>query len=332
MKILVTGGLGFVGYPLVKNLIAEGHEVHALGRTINPPKEKILSGLFYHSFDLSKQKLSDSWFKGTDTVFHTAAKAGIGGNYNSFKMANLTATELLIEACKQNGVKQFIYTSTPSVAFSTNPIRGGNESLPYSKELFSPYASTKALAEQVVLLAHNPSGMRTIALRPHLIWGKGDPHLLPRVISRHRNGKLKIVGDGSNSVDLTHIENVVHAHLQALLSMQLNPNLGGQAYFIGQNEPVVLWDWLNEIFSELGMSSINKTISYKSAFHVGHVLEKIWSLLGIESDPPMTRFVACQLAHDHWFSCSAAEKDLGYRPVINMKEAMEKTLPWLKSL
>ena len=332
MKILVTGGLGFVGNAIVRSLLAEGHEVHALGRTSDPPLNKLLHGLHYHCHDLSEHILKKDWFEGTDTVFHVAAKAGVGGRYEEYKLANLIATEQLLLACSQMEVSHFIYTSTPSVSFSTRPIRGGDESLPYSKEVFSPYASTKALAEQSVLSAHNPKGMRTLALRPHLVWGHGDPHLLPRVISKHRAGKLKIVGDGKNRVDLTHLDNVVHAHLCALRSMVSDRQLGGKAYFVGQGEPVLLWDWLNEIFSELGLPRLEKSVSYGTAYRLGHLIEGIWALFSLAGDPPMTRFVATQLAHDHWFSSLAAEKDLGYRPLIDMEEAMGKTLPWLKTL
>ena len=332
MKILVTGGLGFVGRALVQKLLSQGHEVHAVGRTPNPPKNKLVHGLNYHNYDLTNHPLVLPWLKGTEAVFHVAAKAGIGGEYEAYRQANLIATENLLNASLEHGVAKFIYTSTPSVTFSTNPIRGGDETLPYSKEIFSPYASTKALAEKAVLAKHNPKGMRTIALRPHLIWGEGDPHLLPRVISRHRAGKLKIVGDGKNLVDLTHLDNVIHAHLCALNSMTNNSELGGRAYFIGQNEPVPLWKWLNEIFAELGLPCLKKSVSYRIAFFIGHIIENTWKVLGLNSDPPMTRFVASQLAHDHWFSCRAAERDLGYQPLIDMKDALHKTLPWLKTL
>ena len=332
MKILVTGGLGFVGHALVQKLLSQGHEVHALGRTLNPPSTKLVHGLQYHSHDLAKEPVQSTWFEGTDTVFHVAAKAGVGGSYESYRQANLTATENLLRASTEIGVTKFIYTSTPSVAFSAEPIQGGNESLPYSKENFSPYASTKALAEQAVLSYHNTQGMRTIALRPHLIWGEGDPHLLPRVISRHRSGKLKIVGNGKNLVDLTHLDNVIHAHLCAFQSMSADSLLGGKAYFIGQNEPVALWQWLNEIFDQLNLPPLKKSVSFETAFLLGQVIEKIWSLFRLSSDPPMTRFVATQLAHDHWFSSLAAERDLGYQPLISMEEAMQKTLPWLKTL
>ena len=273
MKILVTGGLGFVGNAIVRSLLAEGHEVHALGRTSDPPLNKLIHGLHYHCHDLSGHILKKDWFKGTDTVFHVAAKAGVGGRYEEYKLANLIATEQLLLACSQMEVSHFIYTSSLSVSFLPDrSVEAMNRPLT-QKEVFSPYASTKALAEQSVLSAHNPKGMRTLALRPHLVWGHGDPHLLPRVISKHRAGKLKIVGDGKNRVDLTHLDNVVHAHLCALRSMVSDRQLGGKAYFVGQGEPVLLWDWLNEIFSELGLPRLEKSVSYGTAYRLGHLIE-----------------------------------------------------------
>lgn len=332
MKILVTGGMGFVGHRLASALISKGFEVHVLGRTQYPPRKKLISGLNYHCQDLTQEIPNQNWLRDIKTVFHVAAKAGMGGRYEDYKLANLVATVQLLQTCKSIGVERFIYTSTPSVTFSTDPICDGNESLPYSQEKFSSYASTKALAEQAVLATDQPNRMRTIALRPHLIWGSGDPHLLPRVISRHRLGKLKKVGEGKNRVDLTHVDNVVHAHLCAFEAMLTNPTLGGKAYFISQNEPVNLWDWLNEIFAKLQLPHLEKSISYENAYRIGWILENTWNLLRLKSDPPMTRFVASQLAHDHWFSSAAAEGDLHYKPLLTMSAAMEKTLPWLQTL
>ena len=332
MKILVTGGLGFIGFRIVEKLIEQGHEVHALGRTSVPPPEKRIDGLHYHCHDLSVSVLSKGWFQGTETVFHVAAKAGVGGRFQEYLHANLTSTEKLLAAAKQAQVKRLIYTSTPSVVFSKFPICNGDESLPYSSENFSPYATTKAWAEKAVLSANDRSGMQTVALRPHLVWGAGDPHLLPRVIARHKAGKFKVVGDGKNQVDLTHVDNVVHAHLCALQAMVSEPSLGGKAYFIGQEEPVCLWEWLNLIFAKIGLPALEKNVAFKTAYQLGSLIEKVWSTLHLKSDPPMTRFVACQLAQDHWFSSRAARNDLNYRPILSMDQAMEKTLPWLQSL
>jgi nucleoside-diphosphate-sugar epimerase len=218
------------------------------------------------------------------------------------------------------------------VVFSEKPIRNGTETLPYCKNEISPYAETKAIAEQKVLGAHSPGKIQTIALRPHLVWGENDPHLLPRVIARHKAGKLRIIGSGQNQVDLTHIENVTHAQICAMQQMIRNKNLGGKPYFIGQSEPVFLWKWLNQVFQSIDLPPLTKKLSFQNAFILGASLEKIWKILRIKQEPPMTRFVACQLAHDHWFSNQSAEQDLGYIPIKNMTDSLREINPWLRSL
>ena len=332
MKVIVTGGMGFLGNSLVSKLLDCGYEVHAVGRTKEPKKEKLLLGIQYHACDLANNFLDDKILKNTDLVVHTAAKAGVSGNYHDYYLANFTATKNLLDSCRSSGISRFIHTSTPSVVFTKNPIQNGNEILPYLSHSLSPYASTKAMAEKLVLQANNPPHLQTLALRPHLVWGKGDPHLLPRVIKRHKEGKLKIVGLGNNQVDLTHIVNVTHAHMLAIDAIMKNKELGGKPYFIGQEEPVVLWDWLNDLFSSLKLAPVTKKISFRIAYHIGWVMEMLWKLLSIGGDPPMTRFVASQLAHDHWFSSKNAKEDFGYSPILSMQEAMKETLPWLKKI
>ena len=232
-------------------------------------------------------------------------------------------TKNILSLAKDIGVKYFIYTSSPSVVFSGKPISEGNEKLSYVSNRVSPYSHTKALAEEAVLHANNNPFLST-SLRPHLIWGENDPHLLPKVISRHKNRKLKIVGEGNNQVDLTHIDNVVHAHILAFNALLEGYPLGGKAYFISQNEPVKLWDWLNSIFRDLNLDPIYNKISFPKAYCAGAFLEILWKILRLKNDLPMSRFVACQLAHDHWFSTEAAKSDFGYEPIISMSEAMKK--------
>jgi len=334
MKIVITGGLGFVGNQVARQLARNfpNAKITAVGRSSAAAPSKIFKNLEYVSSDLTYKNLSFSWLKGVDCVFHVAAKAGIGGCFNDYYQANFTATQGLLNASKEYGVRQFIYTSTPSVVFTNQNIQGGNESLPYIQSKISPYAYTKAKAEKLVLESNCPGEFQALALRPHLIWGKEDPHLLPRILQKHRNNKLKIVGSGKNRMDITHVSNVAHAHICAFQAMLQNQKLGGKPYFIGQNEPVEIWPWLNEIFKNLELPELTKKISYQSAYSIGLIMEKIWNGFHITSDPPMTRFVASQLAHDHWFSGKAAEHDLNYHPLISMNQAMQDTLPWLRSL
>lgn len=334
MKVAITGGLGFVGTAVSKRVLdLDGvRKVIAIGRNPSPKSSLVPEGMEYVSCDLSQRKTSFDWLREVDTVFHIAAKAGIRGSFGEYQAANFEATKHLLAASEASGVKRFIFTSTPSVVFSNSDVRGGSESMPYLTRRVSPYAFTKAMAEKLVLGAHKPGIFQTLAIRPHLVWGENDPHLLPKIIVRHRQKRLRIVGHGTNKMDLTHIDNVAHAHLCALESMLKNQTLGGKAYFIAQDEPVELWPWLNHIFQELGMPPLSQTISFPKAYFLGFVLEKAWSALRLSTDPPMTRFVASQLAHDHWFSTRSANVDLGYRPIIDMEQAMKKSLPWLRQL
>jgi nucleoside-diphosphate-sugar epimerase len=170
--------------------------------------------------------------RGVDVVIHAAAKAGVWGPYETYRQANVQATNLIISACRQAGVKHLVYTSSPSVVFDGRDESGINESTPYPEKYLTPYPQTKALAEQNVLKA-NGSELVTVALRPHLIWGPGDHHLIPRILSRAKQGKLKLVGDGSNKVDSTYIDNAAHAHLLAadqLVAKGLEAPCAGKAY------------------------------------------------------------------------------------------------------
>jgi nucleoside-diphosphate-sugar epimerase len=177
------------------------------------------------------------------------------------------------------------------------------------------YPRTKAIAEQAVLAADRPGAMHTCALRPHLIWGVGDPHLIPRVIDRCRRGRLRCVGDGTNRIDTVHVENAANAHVLALERMLAGDSrASGRAYFITDGQPVECWEWISTILRCAGLKPPTQRISLVNACRLGAVLEGAYRLLGIPFEPPMTRFVALQLGVDHYFNIEAARERLGYEP------------------
>ena len=267
---------------------------------------------------------------GIETVFHTAAKVGVWGRYDDFFRPNVLGTRALLEGCRAHGVQRLIYTSTPSVVYNGQALANANESLPLTTDCPSPYPLIKAIAEHEVLAA-NSSKLRTVALRPHLIWGVGDPHLVPRVLARARSGRLRIVGDGQNRVDLVHVENAVDAHLLAEQSLaQENSPAAGCAYFVTNGEPVLLWDWINSLLQKLGQPPVTKKISLSAATTIGAICETAWKILPVASEPPMTRFIAAELAKDHWFDITAARRDLGYAPRISMKVGTAELVAHLK--
>jgi len=318
---LVTGASGFLGKRLIHRLLEEGREVRGLCRTRQPDLEGLGVHMRYGS--LEDAAFARSACEGMETVFHAAAKVGIWGRRREFRAVNVHGAQAIVNGCRDFLVRKLVYTSTPSVVFTGGNLAAADESLPYGEGIPCEYAATKARAEKAVLAAHDlpPGHLKTVALRPHLVWGPGDPNLVPRLLRRARQGRLRVVGQGDNVVDLTYIDNAIDAHLLAEGALDRErDNPGGKAYFVTNDEPVKLWEWINQLLEELGAEPVEKRLSLKAAWRLGRGFELLWSALRLRREPPMTRFLACELAKDHWFDIAAAKRDLGYRPRVSMDE------------
>jgi nucleoside-diphosphate-sugar epimerase len=339
-SVLVAGGTGFLGRRLVVRLLDAGRPVTVLAR--RPDPALAARGARFVAASLDDAPAVAAACAGIGTVFHVAAKVGVWGRYDDFFRTNVLGTRALLEGALRHGVRTFVHTSTPSVVYNGRSLAGADESLPLTTDCPSPYPLTKAIAEREVLAADSP-GLCTVALRPHLIWGVGDPHLVPRVLARARAGRLRIVGDGTNRVDMVHVDNAVDAHLaaeRALASVPsplapglspARPAAAGRAYFITNGEPVVLWDWINALLVALGRPPVEKKISLGAASAVGAVCESLWRVLPLRGEPPMTRFIAAELAKDHWFDLTAARRDLGYTPRVSMAAGTAALVAHLRS-
>jgi len=328
-RALVTGGGGFVGKAIVKKLLAEGIETRVIGRNRYAEIEKL--GVRCWQGDIVDTSVLQEAARGVDVVFHTAALAGIWGPWQNYYHTNVIGTESVLKVCRAENVPYLVYTSTPSVVFNSRDISGGDEKLEYGGKVLCNYAKSKILAEKSVLAVHSAE-LATCALRPHLIWGPGDPHLLPRIVASARRGDLKRVGDGKNLVDISYVDNVADAHVLAAKSLATDGNAGGKAYFISQGHPVNLWEWLNNLLVQLGVARIDAAVSFGSAYAVGGVLELFYNLFKLRKEPKMTRFLAEQLAKSHYFSIACAQNDLGYNPVVSTEEGLQFTIDWLKTL
>jgi nucleoside-diphosphate-sugar epimerase len=326
--VLVTGGSGFLGRVIVGRLLGQGRAVTVLARKPAPDLEAL--GVRFVRAPLEDATAVSSACAGMETVFHVAARVGVWGKHDDFFRTNVLGTRSVIAGCRAHGVKRLVYTSTPSVVYNGNDLAGANESLPLATQCPSPYPLTKAAAEAEVLAANGP-GLMTVALRPHLIWGPGDPHLVPRVLERARSGRLRIVGEGKNRVDMVHVDNAADAHVAAEKALASASGAAGRAYFITNGEPVLLWDWVNALLVALGEKPVTRKISLPAASAVGAICEAAWKVLGLGGEPPMTRFVAAELAKDHWFDISAAKRDLGYAPRISMAAGTAELVRSLKA-
>ena len=325
-QIIVFGGNGFLGKAIIHGLLAKGYEVCSFHRSPAPDLE--FSGVKVIRGDIRNQSQVTEACRNCNAVIHTAALTGIAGNYRDYYAINVEGTMNVLQACRINNIRNLVYTSSPSVAYPpTRNIEGIDESSPYPEHYLAHYPATKAIAEKNVLNATDKN-LSAVCIRPHLIWGPGDNNLLPRLIQRARAGKLIKVGNGNNKVDLTYIENAAHAHLLALDFLHKHDNPQRKVYFISDNAPVVLWEWIAALLERLEIAPPSRSISLKRAWRLGKISEMIWAVL--PGEPPLTRFTAGQLAYSHFFNISAAMRELGYSPIVSPERALDDTVKWLK--
>jgi nucleoside-diphosphate-sugar epimerase len=324
-NILVTGGGGFLGSAIIKQLKLKQQKVRSFARGYYPKLadwdvEQIQG-------DIADYEAVKDACENIDLVFHVAAKPGVWGRYKEYYRTNTLGTENVIGACYHHHISRMIYTSSPSVVFDGESAEGINESAPYARRFKTHYSKTKALAEQKVIQASGEL-LRTIILRPHLIWGPEDNHLVPRIIARAK--RLRKIGSGQNLVDTTYIDNAAQAHILAAEKLSENEGLSGNVYFISQGEPVPVWDMINAILKAAGLGPVKGAIPKSVAWSSGALLEVFYRIFNVSAEPPMTRFVAEELSTAHWFDITAAKRDLEYDPKVSIQEGLCRLEKWLQ--
>jgi nucleoside-diphosphate-sugar epimerase len=324
MTVLVTGGGGYLGTALVRRLVERGEPVRVLGRSpyphLDPLNVEQLRG------DVRNADAVRTAVRGADAVFHVAARVGYWGPYEDYRSVNVDGTQTVLDAARGASVERFVYTSTPSVVIGADgAVAGGDASLPYPERYLSPYGPTKAEAERRVLAA-NGDGLATVALRPHFIFGPHDPQVVARVLMRAREGRLAQIGDGTNRVDVTYLDNCVDAHVAARDALaSSDAPCAGRAYFLGQEAPVRLWDFVARVLRGFGAPPVKRRLSLRAAYALGATLEGVYRLFGRDAEPPLTRMAAIMLGTDHWFDHGAAERDFGWVPHVSIEDGLERT-------
>lgn len=321
MKALVTGGGGFLGGAIVRLLRERGDSVRSFSRSTHPAVD--VCGVEQVRGDLGDAAALAAAAEGCDVVFHVAAKAGVWGRWRDYFQANVIGTENVVAACRKHGVRRLVFTSSPSVTFTGADQTGVKESEPYARRFLAHYPHTKALAEQAVRAANGPE-LATVALRPHLIWGPGDPHLVPRLVGRAKAGRLRRVGREPKLVDTTYVDNAALAHVQAADRLAPGSPVAGKAYSVSQGEPEPLWDFVNRVLAAAGLPPVTRTVPAGRAYVAGAFFECVYKVLSLPGEPPMTRFVARELSTAHWFDLTAAKRDLGYAPAVTTEEGLRR--------
>ena len=318
---MVTGASGYLGDALARRLAARGDEVHVFQRSDCPRLAAL--GATVHRGDLRDGEALCRAAAGADVVFHNAAKVGMWGAYEEFAAINVTGTENVVSACRAGGVKRLVFTSSASVVFDRHAQEGIDESAPYPRRHLCHYTRTKAEAERLVLSAA-AGDLATVALRPHLVWGPGDPQLIGRLLQRVRQGPIRLVGDGQNWIDSTYIDNAVAAHLLADERLAPTAPCCGHAYFITNGEPKPVAELVNGILAAADLPPASGSVSARAAYGVAAVLEWIHRAFRLKADPQITRFVVREFTTAHWYNIRAAQRDLGYEPAVTIAEGLRR--------
>ncbi|MFQ5423780.1 MAG: NAD-dependent epimerase/dehydratase family protein [Phycisphaerae bacterium] len=325
MNALVTGGGGFLGRAIAERLIARGDRVRSFARGGYPELRAI--GAETLRGDIADRQAVTAACAGCDCVFHVAARAGLGGPYRLYHRINVIGTENVIAGCRAGGVSRLVYTSSPSVVFDGTDQQGVDESAPRPLRFHAHYPKTKAIAERAVLASNGP-GLATVALRPHLIWGPRDNHLVPRIIARA--GRLRRIGGDNKVVDSTYIDNAADAHLLACDRLAPEAPVAGRAYFISNGEPRPLWGLINGILAAADLPPVTRTIPRWAARAAGSLAETTYALLRLSGEPPITRFLVDEMSTAHWFDITAARRDLAYEPAVSIDEGLRQLEAWLR--
>ncbi len=327
MKALVTGGGGFLGLAIARALRQRGADVRSFSRHEHTALREL--GVEQVRGDIGVAVAVSAAAAGCDIVFHVAAKAGVWGAYEEYHRANVTGTENVIAACRRHGVRKLVHTSSPSVIFDGCDMEGVDESVPIPSHFEAHYPRTKAAAEKLVLAANSPQ-LATVALRPHLIWGPGDNHLLPRLIARAKAGQLRRIGSRQKLVDTIYIENAADAHLLAADALAPGSPCAGKAYFISNGEPVELWEMVNRLLAAAALPPVTRTVPAGLAMFLAACFEMAHTLTRSGREPRLTRFVVREMTTAHWFDISASKRDFGYVPRVSTEEGLRRLAEHLK--
>ncbi len=328
MRALVTGGGGFLGAAIVRALRARGDEVVTIGRRTYPAATALGARCVVSDLTRDDPGLTEA-MAGVDVVFHTAALPPPDGSWADYVAANVDGTRRALSAAQAAGVGVFVHTSTPSVAFDGHPQHAVTaETAPIPRRHLSAYAATKAEAERLALAAHRP-GFLVVALRPRLMYGPDEPHMLPLLIQRHAAGRLRRVGDGTNLASLTFLDNAVSAHLavaDALRVAGADAPGAGRAFFVADAEPVALWPWIGRVLDAAGLPPLTRSIPARLAYALGALLEAAWWLQRRHDGPPMTRFAALNLSTTCTYDLTPLEQHFGWRPPVRGADGLRATL------
>lgn len=316
MRTLVTGGRGLLGSAVVTELVRRGHEVTVLQRSPSGLDVPEVLG------DITDSAVVEEALAGQEAVVHLAAKVSMSGAEADFYRVNVEGTEALVGAAQRAGVTRFVNISSPSVAHHGRAIQGEGARPADPERARGMYSRTKAIAEKTALAA-NREGFAVCSIRPHLVWGPGDTQLIAPIVERARAGRLFLIGGGLALIDTTYVDNAADAIAQALDRCD-HPDLRGQALVVTNGEPRTVAEIFGRIAEAANVAPPQRSVPAGVAISAGTVIESAWLWAGREGDPPLTAFIAEQLATAHWFDQRHTRAVLDWMPHVSLGEGFRR--------
>jgi nucleoside-diphosphate-sugar epimerase len=277
-------------------------------------------GISFVALDLTDSKTVEEVLFGVDAVIHCGALSSPWGAYNDFYQANVIGTKNIVESCLKQRVRRLVHVSTPTLYVDTSDRLQVKESDPLPKNGINFYAKTKKMAEELVRDGFK-KGLETIIIRPQGIVGPGDTSILPRLIRVAQKGTLPVIGQGENWIDLTYVDNVVES---LFLAYKAPREALGLEYNITNDEPIRLYDMLDNIFIQLGFKYHKKKIPLNSALKLASGLEFIYRGLALKKEPLLTKYGVCVLGLSRTLDITLAKEKLNYRPIVSMEQAVKE--------
>lgn len=328
-SILVTGASGFLGGRLAKFLpeAFPDHAIVGVSRSSAKAAELEAAGGTFIRGDVTDPYFCLDIMRNVSAIVHCAALSAPWGSYEAFEQANIITTQNLLNAALHHQVQRFVLIATPSVYFNFKNRRNVTEAEPLPSKMVNTYAATKLIAEQQTL-ALNGQGIQTVALRPRAIIGGEDTVIFPRLLKAYADNKLRIIGSGKNTVDLTCVRNVLEA---VVCTLRAPEAAMGRSYNISNGEPVNLWEEINYVLSQLGYAPLRAKAPYGVMMALAWMLEQIQYLTNPAREPVLTRYSVAALSLSFSIDISLAQTHLGYRPVQSTREGINEFIAWYKT-
>lgn len=298
-RAFVTGGSGFVGGRVIRELRARGVEVAALARSAASASLVESLGATAVRGDLGDRAAMQAGMAGADVVVHAAAYVEEHGPLAEFLRVTVTGTENALAAARAAGVPRFVHVSTEAVLVDGKPIIQADETRPRPTRPVGPYPLSKGLAEDRVLAA-NRDGLATVIVRPRFIWGTGDTNLLPKIAELVKRGRFAWIAGGRHLSSTCHVDNVVEGVL--LAAERGGP---GEIYFLTDGEPVELRAFLTQLLATYGADPGDRSVPRWLARIVA-------ALTGWMKHPPVTRTAIALVGQEVTVVDAKARRELGY--------------------